>query len=291
MKKFIAAILSLCIVGGSLPAVYSGAPESVITASAEEEYTEVTEGVLTYRIYEDYACMITCDRSASGEIVIPSVINGVPVEHIGDVYVKDYGFKECESITAVIIPDTVISIGSEAFSGCTALKSLTLPSSVMYTSYDSFSLCSSLEEITILNPKCRIDYFATIICNGYDEENHNYYYNGIIRGYDNSTAQYYAEFFGRNFESLGEAPTEAPTDEPTTLKKGDANGDDDVDMSDVVMVMQACLNPKKYGVDGTSEDRITAEGEIAGDVDGNAGLTANDALIIQRYSLKLIDTL
>ena len=45
------------------------------------------------------------------------------------------------------------------------------------------------------------------------------------------------------------------------------------------------------GVDGTSEDRITAEGEIAGDVDGNAGLTANDALIIQRYSLKLIDTL
>ncbi|MBE6864828.1 MAG: hypothetical protein E7495_09790 [Ruminococcus flavefaciens] len=187
-----------------------------------------------------------------------------------------------------IIPDTVTNIDSEAFWGCKNLKSLTLPSSVRYTDFDCFSNCSSLEEITILNPKCKIDYFATMICNGYDEEKSSYYYNGVIRGYDDSTAQYYAEFFGRNFESLGEAPT----DEPTTgkeLKKGDANGDGGVDMSDVVMVMQAYLNPAKYGVDGTSEDRITADGEKAGDVDGKAGLTANDALIIQRYSLKLID--
>jgi len=63
-----------------------------------------------------------------------------------------------------------------------------------------------------------------------------------------------------------------------------------VNMSDVVMVMQACLNPKKYGTDGTSPDRITAEGTKAADVDGKAGLTANDALVIQRFSLKLIDS-
>ena len=62
-------------------------------------------------------------------------------------------------------------------------------------------------------------------------------------------------------------------------------------MSDVVMVMQACLNPAKYGVNGTSEDRITSDGEKAGDVDGNAGLTANDALLIQKFALKLIDKL
>ena len=60
-------------------------------------------------------------------------------------------------------------------------------------------------------------------------------------------------------------------------------------MSDVVMVMQACLNPKKYGTSGTSEDHITAKGEINGDVDGNVGLTANDALIIQKFTLHLLD--
>ncbi len=86
-------------------------------------------------------------------------------------------------------------------------------------------------------------------------------------------------------------PTDPETEPVVNGKKGDANGDGEVDMSDVVMVMQACLNPAKYGVNGTSSDRISSAGEKAADVDGNAGLTANDALIIQRFTLHLIDTL
>lgn len=72
---------------------------------------------------------------------------------------------------------------------------------------------------------------------------------------------------------------------------GDANMDRSINMSDAVMVMQASLNPKKYGVNGTSPDRITSEGEKAGDVDGKEGLSANDALLIQKFSLGVIDTL
>ena len=44
MKKIIAAIMSLCIVGGSLPAVYSSAPECVITASAAN-YKAANQGI------------------------------------------------------------------------------------------------------------------------------------------------------------------------------------------------------------------------------------------------------
>ena len=86
-------------------------------------------------------------------------------------------------------------------------------------------------------------------------------------------------------------PTTEPVTQPVTAeagKKGDANCDNEVDMSDVVMVMQACLNPMKYGIDGTSEDRITHDGEINGNVDGNEALTPNDALIIQKFTLNLI---
>lgn len=72
---------------------------------------------------------------------------------------------------------------------------------------------------------------------------------------------------------------------------GDANGDEDVNMSDVVLVMQCCLNPKKYGENGTSEDRIKHQGTIDADVDGEIGLSAKDALQIQKFSLKLIDKL
>ena len=75
------------------------------------------------------------------------------------------------------------------------------------------------------------------------------------------------------------------------IKRGDANCDGNVDMSDVVMVMQASLNPKKYGEDGTSDDRITPLGLLNSEVDGKDGVNLNDALIIQRFSLKLIDTI
>jgi hypothetical protein len=72
---------------------------------------------------------------------------------------------------------------------------------------------------------------------------------------------------------------------------GDANCDTEVNMSDVVMVMQACLNPKKYGVNGASADCITEQGVINGDVDGKGGLTPNDALVIQRFTLGLVNEL
>ncbi len=70
---------------------------------------------------------------------------------------------------------------------------------------------------------------------------------------------------------------------------GDANCDGEVNMSDAVMIMQAYLNPAKYDVTGTGDDRITAEGKLNGDVDGKDGINLTDALLIQQYSLKLID--
>lgn len=65
---------------------------------------------------------------------------------------------------------------------------------------------------------------------------------------------------------------------------GDANCDGNVDMSDVVLIMQALSNPNKYGTEGTSAEHITAAGSKNADVDGD-GLTVNDALNIQKYLL------
>ena len=52
------------------------------------------------------------------------------------------------------------------------------------------------------------------------------------------------------------------------------------------------MNPNKYGIDGDNEVHLTAQGRINGDVTGNAnGLTADDALTIQKFLLKLINKL
>ncbi|WP_242836521.1 glycosyl hydrolase [Ruminococcus flavefaciens] len=71
-------------------------------------------------------------------------------------------------------------------------------------------------------------------------------------------------------------------------KKGDANCDGNVDMSDVVIIMQSLANPDKYGEKGTDKLHITEQGKLNGDVETSSkGLTSNDALEIQKYLLGL----
>ena len=81
-------------------------------------------------------------------------------------------------------------------------------------------------------------------------------------------------------------PVTSVTTVPTAGKKGDANSDGNVDMSDVVLIMQALANPNKFGENGTDEHHITREGMANGDVAGdNDGLTSGDALEIQLFLL------
>ena len=73
---------------------------------------------------------------------------------------------------------------------------------------------------------------------------------------------------------------------------GDANLDGSVDMSDCVLVMQSLANPSKFGTTGTDERHLTADGADLADVsDRGNGITANDALSIQRYLLGTIKSL
>ena len=72
--------------------------------------------------------------------------------------------------------------------------------------------------------------------------------------------------------------------------KGDANGDGEIDMSDVVLIMQALANPNKYGIEGTDPKHISENGFKYADSDGD-GLTVNDALHIQQYLLGIIPAL
>lgn len=73
---------------------------------------------------------------------------------------------------------------------------------------------------------------------------------------------------------------------------GDANCDGEVSLSDAVLVMQAIGNPDGYGVGGSDKNAITSQGVINGDCnDAGSGLTNQDALVIQKYLLKLIGKL
>lgn len=76
------------------------------------------------------------------ELIIPSQYNGKPVTTIGY-----SGFSNCDSLTSVIIPNSVTSIRDYAFSYCSSLKSITIPDSVTSIGFNVFSTCGALERI------------------------------------------------------------------------------------------------------------------------------------------------
>jgi hypothetical protein len=82
--------------------------------------------------------------ATAAKIVIPSVYNGQPVTAIAS-------FSNYTTMTSVIIPDSVTSIGGGAFSGCTGLTSVTIPDSVTSIDSRAFYGCTGLTSVTIGN--------------------------------------------------------------------------------------------------------------------------------------------
>lgn len=58
-------------------------------------------------------------------------------------------FFGCSRLTSINIPDSVTSIGNNAFSGCSRLTSINIPNSVTSIGNNAFSGCSGLTSITI----------------------------------------------------------------------------------------------------------------------------------------------
>jgi hypothetical protein len=93
-------------------------------------------------IFNSTAGIITGYNGKDSILIIPSVINGVPVKEIGE-----DAFKNNLKLVSVTIPDSVTNIENCAFEGCSNLKSVTIPSSVKEVHSDSFKWCSNLTNI------------------------------------------------------------------------------------------------------------------------------------------------
>ena len=78
--------------------------------------------------------------------VAPSGVFSIPesVESIGN-----DAFKGCKNLTEVIIPSSVKIIRDKAFEGCTGLTQVTIPESVESIGENAFSNCTGLTQVTI----------------------------------------------------------------------------------------------------------------------------------------------
>jgi hypothetical protein len=73
-------------------------------------------------------------------------------------------FYDCISLTNIAIPDSVTSIGNQAFYRCTGLASVTIGSSVTSIGSQAFSGCTGLTSVTIPPSLTNIHYAAFQNC-------------------------------------------------------------------------------------------------------------------------------
>ena len=102
---------------------------------------------LAYRLAEQegtpYAAVVGMGECTDTDIVIEATYEGVPVTRI------DPGAFSGSAITSVVIPDSVVSIGSEAFKGCQQLVQVKLGNRLESIDSDAFNYCSALAPMII----------------------------------------------------------------------------------------------------------------------------------------------
>ena len=141
---------------------------SIARAEGEEPAPEVfTSGDYTYILLEYGTAEITKYSGKESDLVIPSVLDGVPVMRIGDsafsmrfsltsviisngiTTIGDHAFYLCTHLTSVTISDSVTTVCDGAFSGCKSLTGVTVPDSVTSMGINPFSYCEKLTSLQV----------------------------------------------------------------------------------------------------------------------------------------------
>lgn len=106
-------------------------------------------------------------------VVIPNsitVIGGHSAYYFRESYINSCGaFMGCENLTSVSIGNKVKSIGSYVFSNCKSLTSITIPNSVETIGSRAFEYCSNLASISIGNGVNKIGQEAFYTCSNLDK--------------------------------------------------------------------------------------------------------------------------
>ena len=158
---------------------FSNQPENTtytIRGPLPENYVGVS-GDFTFCIANGETTITDCVTTATGEIVVPTKIEGYPVTSIGE-----SAFDGCNNITKITLPDTVKTIGIAAFGNCSSLNSIVMPKNLVTIGERAFYEATALTSINIPAGVTSIGEQAFFKCKSLSkitvDANNKYYTNG-----------------------------------------------------------------------------------------------------------------
>ena len=162
---------------GEKPNITSVMDEDLSTTSTKEEFKEALVDEWGVKYSKDGRKLLGAPEKLSGsysvkegtriicngafyfcrslsKIVIPSSVTSI----------GEWAFSNCGSLSTIVIPSSVTSIGDRAFLGCSSLSKIVIPSCVIKIGNGAFYSCRSLSEIVIPSSVTSIDYGAFSDC-------------------------------------------------------------------------------------------------------------------------------
>jgi len=136
IKIFLATIITLVIL---MCAHINAAEEPPLLIA----YDQTPEG-LAYSANDDGEITIMGNAGYVNKVVIPDMIDGMPVR-----YIAKSAFYNNPNITSVTISDNVVKIGVEAFGNCRELTKVILPAGLEEIDHGTFIQCGMLMNIVL----------------------------------------------------------------------------------------------------------------------------------------------
>ncbi|MDE7094213.1 MAG: leucine-rich repeat protein, partial [Oscillospiraceae bacterium] len=190
-------------------------------------------------------------------------------------------FTECQNLIKVQLPEDVASIGAEAFMQCSSLEEINIPHPVTEIAENTFLGCTSLKKMTLFGNVHKIGKCAFLLCNletllidDYNCEIDESFAtmsgsrDTVFIGYTGSTTQEFAETYGYEFQPLETQPQPDPDPTETTdvredIVFGDADGNGELDILDIIVINKAILGQKSL----TKSQAVLADVDESGIVD------------------------
>ena len=127
--------------------LFIGEKPNISPVINEDLSTKPTEEELKEALVDEWG--VKYSKDGRKLLKVPKVLSGAYSVKEGTRIICDLAFSSCVSLSEIVIPSSVTSVGDWAFNGCNSLSEIVIPSSVNSIGKGAFSFCKSLSEIVI----------------------------------------------------------------------------------------------------------------------------------------------